>query len=262
MGQDATPAAGDLAGGQKETFLFVQRFASGTLTPRGPTTPDAGMSEGGTSEPEGNAEYGLALAQGLGPSRYFSDRPERIVGTVPTAQFLDALGSTPANPPNAALVGDLGGGDEEVLVVELLAARYDEATHTVTYDVRILAEHQRVDMAFRTNLHPGSTHPGATYGSSHLFLDDRADASIVCLQGWEGRSASMDVGRWGPMPFCWPWNSLGCWPCRDQGRRRCLVEAVRRNVLSMHRGAAGLPLQRDDPPDTVLQGRCSRAETG
>ena len=35
---------------------------------------------------------------------YFSDRPERIFGDLPTQEFLDTLGFTPDFPPNAALI--------------------------------------------------------------------------------------------------------------------------------------------------------------
>jgi hypothetical protein len=60
-------------------MLFVQTFASGSLLPK--------EGEEGT--------FILTLNGGYGRTIGFSDRPERIVGSVPTQQFLDGLGFTP-----------------------------------------------------------------------------------------------------------------------------------------------------------------------
>ena len=57
---------------------------------------------------------------GLGQTLYFSDRPDRIVGTSPTSQFLQALGFTPDDPPNAALVLENASGETDIAVVELI----------------------------------------------------------------------------------------------------------------------------------------------
>ncbi len=87
--QEATPAAtpDPATGAAAETeYLFVQTFGSGTLTPHATETD----------------LYTLTLTGGAAETVYFSDRPERITGTVPTTQFLDELGFTPDNPPNAA----------------------------------------------------------------------------------------------------------------------------------------------------------------
>lgn len=81
--------------------MFVRSFVGGALAPK--------AGEEGV--------YELTLRRGLGSTISFSDRPERVVGTVPTGTFLGGLGFTPGNPPNAALVADTGGGNEEILVV-------------------------------------------------------------------------------------------------------------------------------------------------
>ena len=74
--QDATPAPAE--SGEGPTFLFVQLADEGTWT----VSPD---------NPE---EYVLTLAGVPRESLYFSDRPDRIVGAVPTAQLLEGLGFT------------------------------------------------------------------------------------------------------------------------------------------------------------------------
>jgi hypothetical protein len=56
-----------------------------------------------------NVETGthtLTLEHGLGQTVYFSDRPSRDVGATPTPRFLNTLGFSADNPPNAALIVD------------------------------------------------------------------------------------------------------------------------------------------------------------
>ena len=158
---DATPEAGTADGDAQ--FLFVQGFSAGLLSPK--------ESETGVLV--------LELSGHVGQTISFSDRPRRLVGTVPTAQFLDGLGFTPAYPPNAALVAATSGGGEEILVVELLDPRYEENTGALTYDVRIPAENDGIDMTFGEDVH-GSEHPEASYGACHLFIDDCPTYHGVC----------------------------------------------------------------------------------
>ncbi|HEV2527138.1 MAG TPA: hypothetical protein VGT61_01640, partial [Thermomicrobiales bacterium] len=116
-----TPGASDAA--TRTEFLFVQSFQAGSIEPK-----------------EGvDGRYTLTLEAGLGQTVYFSDRPERLVGTAPTPQFLDGLGFPENNPPNAALVVETGVGETDIAVVELFAPVYDAATHTATYEVEVLA---------------------------------------------------------------------------------------------------------------------------
>src|SRR5271165_2000202 len=71
------------------------------------------------------SENGVLTLTGLSPSTlYFSDRPERVVGHMTTAQFLDQwnLGenSFASDPPNAVLsFSDLGDDRPEDCVVVL-----------------------------------------------------------------------------------------------------------------------------------------------
>ena len=97
--QDATPEAADDS--TNPMYLFVQLAEGGTWT----------QSE---DDPE---IYELTLSGISSQTVYFSDRPERIVGTTDTAQFLENLGFTPINPPNAAAVVRTPEGERDVLVV-------------------------------------------------------------------------------------------------------------------------------------------------
>ncbi|MDQ3655535.1 MAG: hypothetical protein M3457_10695 [Chloroflexota bacterium] len=193
--QDATPVASPeaLGGGDTRTyFLFVQVASGGTLTPK--------AGEEGV--------YTLVLEHGVGETVYFSDRPERIVGTVPTTQFLDALGFTPTNPPNAALVA----GDE-VVVIELLNPVIDEAAGTLTYDVRVLDAYEEEGLAHLATQSTGRL--PESFGSASLFIDDCPDVS-GCLNFPANARDSHYVG---PLPDgvnggqCYDWGSVSCNPC-------------------------------------------------
>jgi hypothetical protein len=197
--QDATPVPSD-SGENAPAFMFVQSFEQGQLEPK--------QSGGGATPTAGTAEYQLTLSQGLGQTIFFSDRPERVVGTVPTPRFLDALGFTPENPPNAALVASTGGENEEILVVELLNPVYDEASRTLTYDVRVLDDLDRVDMQFTQDT---STAPkeATSYGPSHLFVDDCDSGYIRCFNDMLQTKTLGDIA----VDRCWVWSELCCFPC-------------------------------------------------
>lgn len=189
--QESTPAATPVIGEERaREFLFVQSFASGSLTPK--------AGEEGV--------YVLELEQGGGQTIYFSDRPERIVGMVPMQQFLDGLGFTPESPPNAALVAETEQGGEEIIVVELLDPRYDAESGTLTYDVRILADVSQVDMMFE-QAPAADDHPGATFGASHLFIDDCPKYPATCYHG----DTAIDYGC---QAFCWSSGFNACEPCQ------------------------------------------------
>lgn len=142
LAQGATPVARDGV-----DFLFVQSFGSGSLAPS-----------------DGDGGYTLTLEQGLGETIYFSDRPDRVVGAVPTTEFLTVFDMTEADPPNAALVsGDL------VLVLELTTGSLDETAGTLTYEVTPIGM-EELELHFD---HAVSDAPGGevTLNTSHLFID-------------------------------------------------------------------------------------------
>ena len=116
----ATPIPMEPRPADAAAFLFVQSFQNGALSLTG------------------DGLYTLTLSEGLGQTIYFSDRPDRIVGSLPTQQFLDALGFSMTNPPNAALVADRGDDTKEILIVELFSPVYDQETRALTYSVRVL----------------------------------------------------------------------------------------------------------------------------
>lgn len=199
--QEATPQPEPIGGSDSagREFLFVQSFQQGALSQKQTTgsTPVAGMGD-----------YVLTLSEGLGQTIFFSDRPDRIVGAVPTPRFLNALGFTPDNPPNAALVASTSDGNEEILIVELFNPTYDESTKTATYEVRILDDAERVDMQFSEIPNTGD-HADTTYAASHLFVDDCDDGFVRCYNNMFQEKLLGDIA----VHRCWVWSELCCFPC-------------------------------------------------
>src|SRR5262249_43595138 len=112
--QGATPPAAAAKAATDPSLLFVQSFQPGGFAAKA-GSPDA---------------FTLTLDHGLGQTVFFSDRPERVVGAVPTAKFLQRFPFGAANPPNAALVLAAGPDDTDVVVAELTAPRYRSEEHT------------------------------------------------------------------------------------------------------------------------------------
>ncbi len=199
--QDSTPAAdGPL---EKTQFLFLQSFRSGSIA----------------AKEDGDGEYTVTLEHGLGQTVYFSNRPERIVGAMPTVKFLDALGFSPENPPNAALVVGTDDGEVDIAVLQLMNPAYDEETFTATYDVKVLENYSNVDMEFHET--PADLEAIATpFGSAHLFIDDCADMEVHCRH-WNANGYVMTefAPSLGIRGTCWSWEDLHCNPCFSESLR-------------------------------------------
>jgi hypothetical protein len=170
-----TPAAADGTGDDVH-FLFVQTFGAGSLSPK-----------------ENEESVMTLVADHLpGETLYFSDRPERIVGMVSTARFIgegktdEGLGFTPANPPNAALVfGGSDGQPGDIAVVELIDPRYDPSSGRVTYDLRVLADVEAIDLHLEEAPLTAET-AARDFASASLFIDDCGAGQILCANPQSG----------------------------------------------------------------------------
>jgi hypothetical protein len=189
--QEATPVA-TTAGKKNAETLFLQAFQSGSIAPK----EDAA------------GRYVLTLEHGLGQTVYFSDRPERVVGVTPTAQFLANVGFSAGDPPNAALAVEKEEGTTEIAVVELIDPRYDEGTHTATYEVAVLEEWQR-ELGVGFDEAPADLAAfGPKFGAAHLFIDDCADGTVTCAtSSANGAPIVLNAG------FCYVDGC--CQPCTD-----------------------------------------------
>lgn len=180
------------------TFMFVQTAQSGTLVP---------------VEGEDNL-YTLTLV-GVAPQTIaFSDRPERIVVQAPMQKFLDGLGFSSENPPNAALEILEADEEEDVAVVELFNPVYDAANQTLQYNVSILEKPDHSYAAFNERADQALPE---TFGPIALFIDDCSDGSVSC---YPQEYVSDYCGEVDNVGCCWDWSSLACECCGD-GDEKC-----------------------------------------
>ena len=100
----------------------------------------------------------------------FTDRPNRKVATVLTADFAQLVSDAQADPLNAALVAPLDSGAAVMVVVELRTVEFDATGSSVTYQVAVLAEEGGKLTAVDSPL--ASPNTEAAFGSGHLFVDD------------------------------------------------------------------------------------------
>ena len=147
--QSATP----VTGGEIEV-LFVQTFGSATVDPG--TTSDT---------------FTITLTGGTGQTVYFSDRPDRLAGTLPDAQFLDGRAFDPQDPPNAAIV-TMTGEQQDILVVELRDPTIDTASGAVTYTAQVLDGQPEGDVLAGLAARQEDTAIGDALGPTTLFIDD------------------------------------------------------------------------------------------
>lgn len=151
------------------SFLYTQTFTGGTWEPQ---QDDEGI-------------YTLTLIGAAAQTVYFSDRPARLFGLTPTQQFLDQLGFTPDNPPNAAIVAQTPEGEEDVLVIELFDPDYDEATETLTYSARILAEYDGTVLSHMA-MRQTDLELATPFGQGGLFIDDGSADAFDCAASCPG----------------------------------------------------------------------------
>jgi len=156
--------------------------------------------------------YSLTL-EGVSPQTIaFSDRPERVVGQVSMQKFLDGLGFSPKNPPNAAIEILEADEEEDVMVMELLDPVYDAANQTLQYNVSIL-EVPNHSYAIFNERHDESL--PEHFGPAALFIDSCPDCYVRCNtnKGSEGCYGECEVFQIGQ---CWNWKKASCQPCRSK----------------------------------------------
>ena len=191
-----TPTAGEELMADDAT-LFVQTAAGGTFLPN--TLASPGSGEHGT--------HLLTLSGHAGQTIHFSDRPQRNFGSLATTAFLEALGFTPDNPPNAALVVSTPDGADDILVLELLNPTYDEAGALLLYEANILGEYAGEVLAPVADRQQDQE-LAAEFDHASLFIDDCADWTLGC------RDAQCNpVGDIGSHGMCWNWDAFECQPC-------------------------------------------------
>lgn len=198
--QEATPAADDDA---NPVFLFVQLAESGTWSP----------------SDESPEIFLLSLTGVSSQTIYFSDRPDRIVGTMETPTFLENLGFTSINPPNAAAVVHTAEGERDVLVVELFDPVYTEdfanpGATTLVYKARVLDAYHDGGLESWYAEQDDPILPEA-FEDVSLLIDDCADLAWCYRKGATVFDPFTPIGPLpgGPIGMCFTWSFNGCLPC-------------------------------------------------
>lgn len=191
-------------------ILFVQGFQSGSFEQIG----------------DSEDQFSLTLAEGIGRTVFFTNRPERDYGAMPTGPFLEGYDFSEENPPNAALVAENADGSDDIIVLELTNPGYDEETNTATYDTRILGDFKEVDGELQEEPAASAADVPQDFTSAHLFIDDCPDGAISCCDiAVEQGIAYCETlhGRISPVGQCFDVGSFFCKPCDSQQRldERC-----------------------------------------
>jgi hypothetical protein len=154
---DAAAAAASPARNNNMTgveFLFIQSAQSGSVSEVNATT------------------FTLELRDVSDKTIMFSDRPDRIVSSVNTTNFIGNWSTGPnsfaADPPNAVLILDDEEQREELAVIELFNPEYDSAANTLRYD--ITAENATATTAATTTTTTSIDLP-SEFGQSTLVID-------------------------------------------------------------------------------------------
>ena len=184
------------AAADKPVFMFVQVADDGALAPK-----------------EGSpGEYVLTL-RGVAPQTvYFSDRPQRVAGHMPTDAFLKSIGFLDSNPPNAAITVVGAAEGEDTVVVELRRPQYDAAKSTLQYDVTILKD-VKGGLAFYDKSRDAKL--ALKFSNVSLFIDDcPSPATVTCTVNKTLKS----LGRF-KAPTCFAQRSQNqlpsCGTCTD-----------------------------------------------
>jgi hypothetical protein len=201
----STPEAQDehlgLPQGERTYTMFVQTARTGTWEPK--------AGEEGV--------YTLTLTGLPAQTVYFSDRPERVVGTQNTSEFLRALGFAEENPANAALVTKAEDGSDDILVIELFNPVYTEGEAaeggTLAYDARILGNFADTGLGRIALVQHDSAIPASFDGAS-LFIDDCRDGLVSC------RSLDEEI-IYTYKPFGCCWKGLDCHRCHAEDPHIC-----------------------------------------
>lgn len=138
---------------------------------------------------DGGANVTLVVDGVDSHSIWFTDRPYRESGVISTERLVQewAPGATfDRDAPNAALVlheaAEVGPGETaDTLVVEMLDAAYDAATHRFTTDLRVLSDEQlgSIDGNLDAHADKHDKHWPTSAGAVSLFIDTDSLAAVT-----------------------------------------------------------------------------------
>jgi hypothetical protein len=139
---------------------------------------------------------------------------------VPTDRFLEALGFTPVNPPNAAAVVRTPEGERDVLVIELFNPIYTrefdaDGGGSLRYDARVLDAYNQENLASWYDEQDDRELP-SEFSEISLFIDDCPDLTTCFAPdpsnpSWKQYAVGpIPNGTWGQ---CFNIDVFDCTPC-------------------------------------------------
>jgi hypothetical protein len=136
-------------------FLFIQSAQSGSVSEVNATT------------------FTLELSNVSDKTILFSDRPDRIVASINTTDFIGNWSTGPdsfaVDPPNAALILDDEEQRQDIAVIELYNPEYDSGANTLKYD--ITAVNASASASATTTTTTTSIDLPSEFGQSTLVID-------------------------------------------------------------------------------------------
>lgn len=156
LGKQVT--AKQVAQGKKQvrTVLFSLTANAGSLT------PIAGVKD----------SYSLVLRRADPSTIWFTDRPYRDSGVLPTLDVARAFSVT-KDPPNVALVFHLPTQGTDTLVAVMRKSAFDANSQTFTAQIRILSTQQqtKVTTGLKRHVKRADTIIPETFKNASLFID-------------------------------------------------------------------------------------------
>lgn len=144
-------------------------------------------AENGTFQLQSEDTYLLTLQNAVPCTFYFSDRPERIAGSMSNEKYIKMMNWTPA--PNAAITLPGANSTEDTLIVELKDPKNDSPSGNLTYTARIVKDYQKDMLSdFLPNVDSGI--PEA-FGQITLFIDSQSSQMDNDLQRCLDQGLSM-----------------------------------------------------------------------
>jgi len=212
QGTPAATAVADALAANNATS-FVQTATGGSFRPN-PLAGTAASSGPGTPAAAQHGTYLLTLHGHNGETIAFADRPQRTFAEVPTRRFFTGMGFTAVNPPNAALVADLPGQPDAVVLLELLNPEYDAGTQTLTYEANLLHQYPNARgnalAPLVAKAHAPALPAALTFGPASLFIDDCPDGNEGCWAPGGDQCVFVGYTTFGN---CWSWSTWTCNPC-------------------------------------------------
>lgn len=174
----------------------------------------------GTFQMRDSGTHRLTLHNVAAATYYYTEQPEQA-GETSTKAVFDQFPGDAVNLPRAAVIvtDPAVPNNQNVMIVRLMSASYDEARATLTFDMQIENNYQGKYLAHYVA--DADTSLPSTFGPVNVEVESLfhgcSKGYITCYRhyGCCSQSAVTDpVGRI-KVDRCWWWSTMKCEPCSD-----------------------------------------------